>query len=168
LWTAIEYEDGPFAFRYPRGQVPEGWDPHHTPKTFQIGSWEMLQEGAEVAILAVGSMVQEALLASERLALRGIRATLVNARFIKPVDETMIRQLRASHSLLVTVEENTLVGGFGAGVVEFLEESGSEKDPFLRVALPDHFVTHGSREQLLDLVGLSAEHLESKIINALG
>jgi 1-deoxy-D-xylulose-5-phosphate synthase len=168
LWTAIEYEDGPFAFRYPRGQVPEGWDPQHTPSPLRIGSWEIVQEGEKVAILAVGSMVEQALLAAERLKVRGIAATVVNARFIKPMDETMIRQLRSSHSLLVTVEENTIVGGFGAGVLDYLENIGSDKEPLLRLALPDEFVTQGSRDQLLDLVGLSAEHLESRIIKALG
>ncbi len=164
LWTAIRYEKGPFAFRYPRGQAPAGWDPKRPPAVLDIGSWDIVQEGAGVAILAVGSMVEESLAAAERLAVRGIRPTVVNARFVKPMDETMLRRLRETHPLLVTAEENSAIGGFGSGVASFLEEAGETGGRILRLALPDRFVPHGAREQLLDETGLSAEHIESRIL----
>ena len=164
LWTAMDHTDGPFAFRYPRASVPEGWDPSRLPQVLPIGSWEILREGNDVAILAVGAMVVQAMAAAETLAAAGTDATVVNARFVKPLDEAMLRDLRASRNLLVTVEENSAVGGFGSAVSSFLENEKNSGNPVLRLALPDGFVTHGPRERLLDDVGLSAEKIAARIL----
>lgn len=164
LWTAMDHTAGPFAFRFPRASVPQGWDPSRPPQVLPIGSWEILVEGSDVAILAVGAMVAETTAAAVKLAASGINATVVNARFVKPLDEAMLRDLRSSHKLLVTVEENSCVGGFGAAVAGFLESERSTGASFLRMALPDGFVTHGPREQLLDDVGLSAEKIATRIL----
>lgn len=168
LWTAMDHTSGPFAFRYPRAQVPESWDPDRLPQVLPIGSWEILREGADAAILAVGAMVVEAMAAAEILAASGLSATVVNARFVKPLDEAMLGELRRDHNLLVTVEENTTVGGFGAAVASFLEKESGAGAPFLRLALPDGFVTHGPRERLLDDVGLSAEKIAARILAETG
>jgi 1-deoxy-D-xylulose-5-phosphate synthase len=164
LWTAMDHTDGPFAFRYPRASVPEGWDPTRLPQVLPIGSWEILREGDDVAILAVGARGVQAMAAAETLAAAGTEATVVNARFVKPLDEAMLRDLYASRGLLVTVEENSIVGGFGAVVSSFLENEKSSGNPILRLALPDGFVTHGPRERLLDDVGLSAGKIAARIL----
>jgi len=167
LWTGLDYDKGPFSLRYPRGSVPEEFDPARTPRILPIGSWEVLQEGRDVALLAVGSMVEVVLRARERLERRGINATVVNCRFVKPMDTEVLGRVRKDHSLLVTVEENTLNGGFGDGVLGQLEDMGLAPENVIRFGLPDRFVSHGSRDELLAEVGLAPEHLEWKILEAL-
>lgn len=167
LWTGLGYREGPFALRYPRGNVPEGFDPARPPQVLPIGSWEVLREGKDVAILAVGAMVEVALEARERLERRGVEATVVNCRFVKPMDRRILQRVRKSHPLLVTVEENVLVGGFGDGVLGQLEKMGLAPESVIRFGLPDRFVSHGSRDQLLAEVGLAPESLEQRILEAL-
>ncbi len=167
LYTAVRYEEGPIALRYPRGAgvgVPLDEELQEIP----IGSWEVLRDAprAPVAILAVGACVHPALEAAERLARKGIEATVVNARFIKPMDEAMLRQLAARHPYWVTVEENARLGGFGSGVGEWLADHADElaRLPRLKVlALPDRFIEHGSQAQLRREVGLDAEGIEGAV-----
>jgi 1-deoxy-D-xylulose-5-phosphate synthase len=104
-------------------------------------------------------MIGTALRARDILASRGLSATVVNSRFIKPMDRDMLRELRASFPLLITVEENSLIGGFGDGVLEALSEEGLELDGVARAGLPDEFVSHGSQRKLLEEVGLTPERL---------
>jgi len=163
LWTGLHHDAGPFALRYPRENVPEGFDAARAPRVLPIGSWEVLVEGRDVALLAVGAMVRVAQESAERLAEDGISATVVNCRFVKPMDAEILRTVREKCPALVTIEENVLSGGFGDGVLDELERMGLSREKVIRMGLPDRFVTHGSRERLLDGVGLTA----SKIVDAL-
>jgi 1-deoxy-D-xylulose-5-phosphate synthase len=159
LWTGLQQTEGPFAFRFPRDTVPEGFDAARAPRAIPIGTWERLAEGDDVAYLAVGTMVPTALAAREILAAQGISAAVVNCRFVKPVDRDTLRRVREACTALITVEENSLLGGFGDGVLEALEEDGLSIQGVVRMGLPDAFVTHGTRDQLLEDVGLTAERL---------
>ena len=159
LWTGLEQDRAPFAFRYPRDTVPAGYDPQRVPRPVPIGSWEQVEDGSDLALLAVGTMVRSAVEAREILARRGIAARVVNCRFVKPMDEEMLARLRGEFPLLVTLEENSLVGGFGDGVIDRLDAAGMSRDGVVRLGLPDRFVTHGSREQLLREVGLLPEQI---------
>ena len=156
LWTGLHHDVGPFALRYPRGNVPEGFDATRAPRVLPIGAWEVLAEGRDVALLAVGPMVRVAQDAAERLAQDGIAATVVNCRFVKPMDAEVLRTVRERCPALVTIEENALSGGFGDGVLDELERMGLSREKVIRLGLPDRFVTHGSRERLLEGVGLTA------------
>jgi 1-deoxy-D-xylulose-5-phosphate synthase len=156
LWTGLHHDVGPFALRYPRGNVPGGFDATRAPRVLPIGAWEVLAEGRDVALLAVGPMVRVAQDAAERLAQDGIAATVVNCRFVKPMDAEVLRTVRERCPALVTIEENTLSGGFGDGVLDELERMGLSREKVIRLGLPDRFVTHGSRERLLEGVGLTA------------
>jgi 1-deoxy-D-xylulose-5-phosphate synthase len=132
-----------------------------------VGSWDVLAQGSDAAILAVGTMVQPALAARARLAARGIDATVVDCRFVKPLDGALLARLAREHAVLVTVEEGNLPGGFGDGVLEHLVQAGLPTGGVVRIGLPDDFVPHGTREQLLAEVGLTAEHLEEAVVSAL-
>ncbi|HEX6852669.1 MAG TPA: 1-deoxy-D-xylulose-5-phosphate synthase [Candidatus Polarisedimenticolaceae bacterium] len=168
LWTALSHEGGPFAFRFPRDTVPAGFDPARTPSILPIGSWEVLESGTDAAILAVGTMVETAKAAAAVLRDRGVAVDVVNCRFVKPMDLDTLRELRASRRVLVTVEEGNLPGGFGDGVLEALNGLGLATDGVVRVGLPDDFVTHGSRSELLAEVGLLPEPVATAVLKALG
>ena len=170
LLTAIEHP-GPAALRYPRGNGV-GVDISAEPKLIEIGKAELLREGGDAAILAYGSMVQPALAAAERLAADGISVSVVNARFVKPLDGEMLRELAGRHSLLVTAEEAYLAGGFGSAVLEFLEaESKLEGLKVVRLGVPDEIVTHGDVPRLLAQYGLDADGIYNTVrknLNSLG
>jgi 1-deoxy-D-xylulose-5-phosphate synthase len=166
LWTALRHP-GPFALRFPRDSVPAGYDPARPPSALPVGSWEVLAQGSDAAILAVGTMVQAALQARALLAARGIDATVVNCRFVKPLDAVLLARLRRDHPVLVTAEEGNLPGGFGDAVLERLQEDGLPLAAVVRLGLPDDFVPHGTREELLQEVGLTPAHLEAAVAEAL-
>ena len=168
LWTALHHDEGPFAFRYPRGAVPEPYDPKRPPRPIRIGSWEILEEGRDAAILATGAMVEVALRTREILGQRGVSAAVVNCRFVKPLDRGLLRGIRQRFPVLVTIEEGCLPGGFSDAVLEALDEAGLSAEGLGRLGLPDAFVTHGTREELLDLVGLTPEHLARAVLSRLG
>ena len=168
LWTGLSYDDGPFALRYPRDSVPEGYDPSAPPRVLPVGKWEALDSGSDVALLAVGSMVGVARQARALLMDRGIDAAVINCRFVKPLDAEMLAELHARVPVLVTVEENSLVGGFGSGVVEALDDLGLSRERVVRLGLPDSFVAHGTREELLADVALDAESVSAAVLLALG
>jgi 1-deoxy-D-xylulose-5-phosphate synthase len=153
LKTAVEYIDGPIAVRYPRGAgVGVATDePLHA---LPIGRSETLREGSDVAILAVGSMVLPAERAAEVLANDGITATVVNARFVKPLDEELILRLARTCGAIVTVEENVIRGGFGAGVLETLANEGIEI-PVRTLGVPDRIFEQASQARLRELAGLT-------------
>jgi 1-deoxy-D-xylulose-5-phosphate synthase len=162
--TAVDQTDRPFAIRYPK-RASRRFSPDRAPQCLPIGSWERIAAGRDADLLAVGSMVETAEAVRALLAADGLDVGVVNARFIKPLDEKMLAESAASVPVLVTIEENTLCGGFGAGVHEALAGSGRPAPALHHFGLPDRFVTHGSVGQLLEEVGLSplriAERLKS-------
>jgi 1-deoxy-D-xylulose-5-phosphate synthase len=162
MLTAIEHQ-GPAALRYPRGNG-QGVDISAPPKVIEIGKAEILRDGGEVAILAYGSMVAPAVEAAENLAKDGIEATLVNARFVKPLDAELILALAQTKRLIVTVEEAYLAGGFGSAVMELLEENGLQNEvKIVRMGVPDRIITHGDPKLLLAKYGLDADGIYNKV-----
>lgn len=161
LHTALKAE-GPVAIRYPRGAgrgvaIPEqrtAWEP---------GVAVVRRSGSDVALLAAGRMVAVAERAAEILEAEGVSASVVDARWVKPMDHDMVARMARSHRLIVTVEENTGVGGFGAGVCEALSDLGALA-PTLRLAVPDCFVTHGAMNRLLSDVGLTEDSVAAAVL----
>lgn len=164
LLTAIEHP-APAAIRYPRGNG-YGVDVSEAPKQIEIGKAEILRDGGDgdVAILAYGSMVYPAIQAAENLAKEGIEATVVNARFVKPLDSELILALAQSKRFIVTVEEAYLAGGFGSAVMELLEENNlQDRVKIVRMGVPDRIVTHGDPKLLLAKYGLDSDGIYSKV-----
>ena len=163
LHTAIA-ADGPVAIRYPRG-TGRGVALPAEPIVLEAGRAEVRREGADVAILAIGRMVEVAEQAAELLSAQGVEARVVNMRWVKPMDLEAVAEA-ANSSLVVTIEENTGLGGFGAGVLEVLADLGSET-PVLRLAIADCFVTHGAMDRLLAEVGLTPESVSAAVLGRL-
>ena len=156
LFTAIEHP-GPAAIRYPRGNG-HGVDISAKPKLIEIGKSEILREGGDAAVIAFGSMVYPAVEAAEMLAKENIQATVLNARFAKPLDADAILKIARESELIVTVEEAYLAGGFGSAVMELLEEhSLQDQVKIVRLGVPDEIVTHGDQSSLLAAYGLNAD-----------
>ena len=149
LSTGYEFK-GPSAVRYPRG-TGTGVSIEPTLNTIEIGKAELKRHGKKIAILAFGSMVQAALEAAETL-----NATVVNMRFVKPLDNALIEEVANMHDLIITIEENTHLGGAGSGVAEFLLAIGNST-PIKIMGLPDKFINHGEHKQLLAECGLDAQ-----------
>jgi 1-deoxy-D-xylulose-5-phosphate synthase len=161
LSTAIEL-GGPSAIRFPRGEGANPPGPGAADGAIHAGRGELVRLGDTVAVVAIGSMVGPALEAAAALAEDGIEAAVVNARFVKPLDEELIGTVARSCGRVVTVEENCAAGGFGSAVGEALQRQGVCVR-VLHLGLPDGFVQHGSREELLESVGLTAPRLASRI-----
>jgi 1-deoxy-D-xylulose-5-phosphate synthase len=161
LRTALQWDSGPVALRYPRGEAV-GVPLPDRPVALEIGTGEILREGDRVALLGYGTGVGKALGAASLLAEHGISATVADARFAKPLDAGLAAQLAAEHDLLVTVEEGVLAGGFGSAVWETLSDAGLAPR-ILRVGLPDRYVTHGSPSLLHEEVGYTAERIAERI-----
>lgn len=162
VYTAIQYDDGPIAMRFPRGNglgVPMDKELKKIP----IGTWEVLREGTDVAILTFGTTIPMALQAAERLANEGISVQVVNARFIKPLDEAMLHTLLQQNMPLLTIEEAVLQGGFGSAVLEFAHDHGYYGAMIDRMGIPDRFIEHGGVSQLLEEIGLTTEHVMERI-----
>lgn len=155
--TAIEYNDGPIALRYPRGNGL-GVPMDETLHTIPIGSWEVLREGTDAAILTFGTMIPMAIEAAEVLAQKGLQVSVINARFIKPLDTALLDELFESNTPLMTVEEAVLAGGFGSAVLEYAN-CQSAQNPIKRMGIPDHFVEHGDVNELLAEIGMTVEQL---------
>jgi 1-deoxy-D-xylulose-5-phosphate synthase len=168
LHTAISH-DGPAALRYPRG-AGEGVELPPTPQLVPIGKGEILAEGRGVALLGYGYGVTVALEAAAILADHGLQVTVADARFAKPLDGELASDLARDHDLLVTIEENVLPGGFGAAVLEHLEDAfaagPAERARVLRVGLPDRYVTHGKPELLRAEVGLTGQSVADRVLAA--
>ena len=168
LRTALEYDDGPIAFRYPRGAA-EGAPMPDEPRAIEIGQGEFLLPGERVALLGYGYGVQVALRAAEKLREHGLEPTVADARFAKPLDAELTDKLAADHELLVTVEENVLPGGFGSAVLEHLEDNfEGDRARVLRVGLPDRYVTHGKPALLREEVGFTGEAVAERVLASLG
>jgi 1-deoxy-D-xylulose-5-phosphate synthase len=174
LHTALAYDDGPVALRYPRGEGPGAALPER-PKAIEIGTGEILREGGasapagrRVALIGYGSGVGKALEAAEELAEHEIAVTVADARFAKPIDAGLMAQLAAEHDLLVSVEEGVLAGGFGTAVWETLNEAGTTIPRILRVGLPDRYVTHGKPALLHEEVGFTGRQIAERVSAAIG
>jgi len=155
--TAIDYEGGPIAFRYPRGSGL-GIEMGDALTALPLGRSEVLREGGDVTIMAVGAMVYPALGAADLLMNQGIAATVVNARFIKPLDTRLISDLAERTGTIVTVEENALLGGYGSAVTQYLANSGSSCRVH-SLGLADHFFDHASQTRLRQVAGLAPEDI---------
>ncbi|MDC3414439.1 1-deoxy-D-xylulose-5-phosphate synthase [Aquibacillus sp. 3ASR75-11] len=160
--TALEYNDGPIAVRYPRGNGL-GVEMDQTLHSIPIGSWEIVQEGTDVAILTFGTTLMMALEARKELAAKGISAKVVNARFIKPLDENMLHQFMKANIPLLTIEEAVLQGGFGSAVLEFAEANAYQNQSIRRMGIPDKFIEHGSVKELLNEIGLTKENVVKQV-----
>jgi 1-deoxy-D-xylulose-5-phosphate synthase len=160
--TALKYDDGPIALRFPRGNgygVP--LDPEL--KTIPIGSWEVLKQGKDAAILTFGTTIPMSLEAANRLEKQGISVQVVNARFIKPLDEALLHELLQENMPVLTIEEAVLQGGFGSAVLEFASENGYHHAYIDRIGVPDRFIEHGSVKELLKEMGMTPENIVMKI-----
>lgn len=161
MLTAVEYDQGPIVIRYPR---INGRGVELTPMTsIPMGTWEIVREGSNAAILAVGPMVEVAEEAAEMLALQGIAVRVVNARFIKPMDQAMLLSLASEKLPIITLEEGARMGGFGSAVLEFYSDHDIYGLPVKNIAIPDYFVEHGSIKEQRAEVGLTAEHVASQL-----
>lgn len=164
LYTATVYNKGPVAIRYPRGngvgvQLKDDFD------LIEIGKAEVLKEGEDLAILAIGNMVYPSLRAAEKLREYGIEAMVVNMRFVKPLDEALLEQVFERFDKVVTVEENTIKGGFGSAVVEYAVSKGVKNVEFLIHGLPDEFIEHGTQAELWHMLKLDPDGIVEKILN---
>ncbi len=160
LEFCIEF-DGPIAIRYPKNKAYLGLEDHK--QEIIYGKGELIASEEEIALIAVGSMVETAVLVREHLHELGLKATLVNARFISPLDEEMLHQLTKSHTLFVTMEENVKRGGFGEEVSVFLCENDYRGIKHLNISIPNMFVEHGDRSLLKEKLGLDEEAIVNKI-----
>lgn len=156
--TAIEYDDGPIALRYPRGSG-FGVKMDETMKAIPIGKWEVIEEGNDVAVLAVGPMVELARQAAGLLREKGISLHVINARFLKPLDEEMLLDLAERNMSILTVEEASLAGGFGSSVLEFYASRSIYGMRIKLMGIPDVFVEHGSVKHQREEVGLTVEQV---------
>jgi len=162
MLTMLEH-NGPAAMRYPRGNGV-GADIERQPELLEVGKGEILRDGGEIAIIAYGSMVHPSLHAAENLAKEGIETTVVNARFVKPLDASLLLALARTKRLLVTVEEAYLAGGFGSAILELLEENGlQDKVRVVRMGIPDRLVTHGDPKLLLAKYGLDVDGIYTRV-----
>ncbi len=156
LYTGVQYTDGPFALRYPRGTA-QGVALDAELKELPIGQGEVLREGSDVAILALGVWAPVALKAAEALAAEGIQACVVNARWAKPLDTALVERVARETGAVLTVEEAALAGGFGSAVLELLSDRGLHQVRTRRLGVPDEFVPHGKPKHFLVPMGLSPD-----------
>jgi 1-deoxy-D-xylulose-5-phosphate synthase len=154
LQAAVNH-DGPIAIRYPRGSAV-GVPIEDPVRPLSIGKAEVLAEGGDLLLLAIGRTVNEALAAARTLSGKGIRSTVVDCRFVKPLDTALITRLAAAIPRIVTVEENVLQGGFGSAVLEALVDLGVEGFRMKRIGLPDRFIEHGAPARLRAACGVDA------------
>ena len=161
LYTALNITGKPFSIRYPKANSVE-FDETGQMELLPIGSWETCQQGSDVAVLAVGPLVYTALDAAQNLASIGITCEVINCRFIKPMDTAYLDSIKSKFSKVITLEEGTATGGFGDGVASWLLENGFS-GTLKRIGLPDTFVEHGSRDQILTMLGLDANGIAKTI-----
>ncbi|MGC4015062.1 MAG: 1-deoxy-D-xylulose-5-phosphate synthase [Luteolibacter sp.] len=162
LHTMAQYEAGPSAIRYPRGTI-DGTPVPATGKILEIGKAEVVADGTDVALIGLGTMFEMARRAKAQLEEKGLSVALINPRFIKPLDATVIEQYAAKCKVVCTFEDHVTHNGFGAAVIELLHDSGI-KTPVERIAWPDEFVEHGKPDTLRELHGLTAENAVAKVL----
>ena len=168
LATAAAHDEGPIAFRYPRGEG-EGVDLPEHGEVLEIGKGRLIQSGSRVAILSFGTRLGEVRKAAEALAARGITPTIADARFAKPLDRDLILELAADHEALITVEEGA-VGGFGSHVAQLLADEGVFDSglKYRSMVFPDEFLDQSSPADLYAVAGMNAEQIEAKVLDVLG
>ena len=166
--TAAAYDAGPIAFRYPRGEgvgvdLPERGQP------LEIGKGRVIQNGGRVALLSFGTRLSEAQKAAESLESKGLRPTIADARFAKPLDTQLILELARNHEALITIEEGA-IGGFGSHVAQLLAEAGAFDTglKYRSMVLPDTFIDQASPLEMYETAAMNAEHIEAKVLNTLG
>ncbi|MEK4028858.1 MULTISPECIES: 1-deoxy-D-xylulose-5-phosphate synthase [Bacillaceae] len=160
--TAIQYDNGPIAMRFPRGNGL-GVAMDEELKQIPIGSWEVLREGTDAAILTFGTTISMALKAAAMAEKQGLSVKVVNARFIKPFDESMLMSIFEANMPILTIEEAVLQGGFGSAVIEFAHDHGFYGQVIDRMGIPDCFIEHGSVNALLEEIGLTEETAVRKL-----
>lgn len=160
--TAFSYNDGPFAIRYPRGEAT-GVQVVESNTLIPIGQWETIIQPLDAVILSFGPTIELALKAAEQLEIEGYRVGVINARYIKPLDEALLHQILKQKIPILTVEESLLKGGFGASVLEFIEANNYRDVIMHRIGLPDEFISHGSVSIILESFGISTTGLVLKI-----
>jgi 1-deoxy-D-xylulose-5-phosphate synthase len=167
--TAAQIQDRPVCFRYPRGAIVQLNDAVRKGTPIEIGKGRILVEGKDIALLGYGSMVQNCLKAQSLLSNLGIDVTVADARFAKPLDIDLVRQLCENHSFLITVEEGT-VGGFGSHVAQFITLDGhlDGKVKWRPIVLPDYYIEQGTPEEQLAMAGLSGNHIAATALSLLG
>ncbi|WP_088010915.1 1-deoxy-D-xylulose-5-phosphate synthase [Gottfriedia acidiceleris] len=160
--TAIKYEDGPIALRFPRGNGI-GVQMDEQLKEIPIGSWEVLKEGSDAVILTFGTTIKMALDAADELEKENISVKVVNARFIKPMDTAMLNDIFKDGKPILTIEEAVLQGGFGSAVLEFASSNNFQNVRVERIGIPDLFVEHGDVDKLLEEIHLTKDESVKKI-----
>ncbi|MDM5298683.1 1-deoxy-D-xylulose-5-phosphate synthase [Bacillus pumilus] len=160
--TAIQYDDGPIAMRFPRGNGI-GVTMDQQLKTIPIGSWEVLRPGKDAVILTFGTTIKMAMQAAEQLQKEGKSIRVVNARFIKPLDEGMLNEIVSEGIPILTIEEAVLQGGFGSSVLESLHDKKASHIKVERMGIPDEFIEHGSVDALLEEIGLTSAQVAQQL-----
>ena len=165
--TSIDINDRPSAFRYPRGNGI-GIELPNLNEKLEIGKGRIIKEGKNVALINFGARLNECLIARENLIKKGINLTLVDARFVKPLDENLIWQIATDHEALITIEEGS-IGGFGSHVAQFLNEKNllDSKLKFRSMFLPDRFIDHDKPDLMYKYAGLDATNIENKILDTI-
>ena len=154
--------DAPIAIRYPRGEAYDGLKDYR--QDIAYGKAEWIYKEQDIALFAVGSMVKTAEAVYASLKEKGYNVSLINSRFVKPIDEEAVREAARSHSIIVTMEENVASGGFGEKVLSFMQSEGLSCD-FIPIAIPDAYVEHGNVELLKKEIGLDSESIVNKIVD---
>jgi 1-deoxy-D-xylulose-5-phosphate synthase len=162
LFTASQYNDGPFTIRYPRGKISAD-APLPGFKKLDIGKGEILKTGKDIAVLAVGTMVNKALITADELEKENISIEVVNMRFIKPIDEEIIKNIAGRFKKIITLEENSIIGGFGSAVMEALQKNEIYNVAVFCKGIPDEFIEHGTVEQLYKVIGLDNDSIKDFI-----
>jgi 1-deoxy-D-xylulose-5-phosphate synthase len=158
IYTAICYDDGPIAVRYPRGNG-YGIKMDDKLKQIPIGEWEVLKSGEDLTILTFGTMIPVAMDAAQTLEKEGIRVEVVNARSIKPLDDEMLTRIAVQNRPILTIEEAALQGGFGSAVLEYLNDNQFHNVVVKRMGIPDRFIEHGSVKELWEEIGLTSQNV---------
>ena len=160
LYSAYLYGK-PTAIRYPRGEI-HGVLSEQDFNEIPIGKWELLTEGKDITIIACGNLVYPSMQAANELKAEGIACSVINGRFIKPMDKKMLTEVASNTKMILTAEENTLIGGFGSGIMEMLSEEGIVI-PVIRLGIPDIFLPHGSQNTLRKNINLTPEGIKRQI-----
>jgi 1-deoxy-D-xylulose-5-phosphate synthase len=164
--TMAEYDQGPIAMRFPRGNS-QGVRVDKELAPLEIGRAEWVSRGSDVVFVAIGAMVETSLAAAAALAERGVGAGVVNARFLKPLDTALLDEVAESGAAVVTVEDNAVSAGFGSGVNEYLITQGYDMSRVKNLGIPDRFIEHGDRALLLAEIGLDSDGLARSALDLL-
>ncbi|MBS4194611.1 1-deoxy-D-xylulose-5-phosphate synthase [Lederbergia citri] len=162
VYTALKYDEGPISMRFPRGNG-YGVPMDSKLKEIPIGTWEILKKGKDATILTFGTTIPMAMEAALMLEKQGVSVQVVNARFIKPLDEKMLYEIFKTGMPILTIEEAVLQGGFGSAILEFAHDQGFHHSIIDRVGIPDKFIEHGSVNELLNEIGMTADKIAVKL-----